>query len=387
MPESVASSSEKPVASKLAGPLRLTLVISSLEAGGAQRVMATLANHWAAKGWRLTLLTMVDGSESPFFPLHPQVQHVPLGLYAESGNWWHRLRNNLRRLRVLRREIADSRPQAVLSFMDRTNVLVLLATWLLAVPVVVSERIYPVDGIGSVWEALRRLLYPVAAGIVVLTERTAAVFPRSWRRKITVIPNPVLALGAKDGDGPAPKTGAFTVVAAGRLTEQKGFDLLIEAFGRLTGDFPAWNLLILGDGPKRSDLGSLCQRLGVAERVTFTGNVLQPETFLREADLFVLPSRFEGFPNVLCEAMACGLPVIAADCPTGPREIIRPEVDGLLVETENPEALARAMASLMADEPRRREMGRRATEITCRFGLHEVDMHWERLFAAVLERG
>jgi glycosyltransferase involved in cell wall biosynthesis len=118
--------------------------------------------------------------------------------------------------------------------------------------------------------------------------------------------------------------------------------------------------------------------------VTFVGNVQLPETFLRGADLFVLPSRFEGFPNALCEAMACGLPVIAADCPTGPREIIRPEVDGLLVATENPEALARAMARLMNDEKLRRELGRRAREITERFSLTEIDRCWERLFVEVL---
>jgi glycosyltransferase involved in cell wall biosynthesis len=365
-------------------PLRLTLVISSLGAGGAQRVLSTLANRWAEKGWRLTLLTLDDGLSPPFFPLHPQVRHNPMDLYAESSGFLAKFCNNFRRLFILRRAIAASRAQMVLCFMDRTNVLVLSAMLFSSVPVIVSERIHPAVSIGWIWEILRKLVYPGAAGIVVLTKRTLEAFPSSWKKKMVVIPNPVsVAIDCPFQERKRTKTN-FTVISIGRLTEQKGFDLLIKAFSLLDGRYPDWNLLILGEGPQKSELEKLCRQLHVTEKVRLAGNVPKPEISLREADIFVLPSRFEGFPNVLCEAMACGLPVIATDCLAGPREIIRSGIDGLLVQAEDPDALARAMACLMDNGKLRRELGRRAERVADRFGLEKVDQKWERLFDEIL---
>jgi GalNAc-alpha-(1->4)-GalNAc-alpha-(1->3)-diNAcBac-PP-undecaprenol alpha-1,4-N-acetyl-D-galactosaminyltransferase len=109
------------------------------------------------------------------------------------------------------------------------------------------------------------------------------------------------------------------------------------------------------------------------------GYVSDPASVLREADLFVLASRYEGFPNALLEAMAVGLPVISTDCPYGPSHIVRNDVDGLLVPIDDAEALATAMAALMDDEPRRRRLGRRATEVTERFAVDRIMAMWESL--------
>lgn len=352
-------------------------------AGGAQRVMATLANDFVAQGHAVTLLTLDCGSEPPFFSLDRQVRHLPLGLYAESGNWRRRIVNNLCRLWHLRRAIVASRPQVVVSFMDRTNILTLAATLQSGTPVIVAEHtaVGSVD-LGWIWEALRRMMYPCAAAIVVLTERGRRMLPQRWQRKAVVIPNPVVL--PPGHVVPKPGGAEKICLAMGSLRPEKGFDLLLQAFAGVAGNRPDWRLVILGEGPLHKDLERLAQNLGISAQVDFRGLVAEPTAFLKAAEIFVLSSRCEGFPLALCEAMACGLPVIAADCATGPREIVRSGVDGLLVETENAPALASAMARLMDDEPFRKELGRRAPEVLERFSLQRFSENWEKLLCQVV---
>jgi glycosyltransferase involved in cell wall biosynthesis len=169
----------------------------------------------------------------------------------------------------------------------------------------------------------------------------------------------------------------------GRLERQKGFDLLIRAFASIARERPDWDATILGDGPERDALAAEIARWGLTRRIFLPGREPDAMGVLRRAELFVLSSRYEGFPNALCEAMACGLPVVAFDCPSGPVEIVRDGVDGLLVPAENVEALATAMSQLAGDPERRRAMGARATEISGRFSVESVAEKWER----ILEQG
>src|SRR5205807_1512992 len=150
--------------------LRISLVISSLASGGAEKVMATIANYWAEKDNSVTLITLGPQS-TDFYQLHPKVKRVALNLARVSHNPLSGLLNNLRRLKRLREEIRRDSPAVVLSFMDTTNVLTLVATFGLRIPVIVSEHIDPRQHrISRVWESLRRLMYPYAKTVVVLTE-------------------------------------------------------------------------------------------------------------------------------------------------------------------------------------------------------------------------
>jgi glycosyltransferase involved in cell wall biosynthesis len=364
--------------------VKLLFFISSLQCGGAERVCATLSNHWADRGWEVILATFDDGSAAPFFPLSPRVRHVTLGLQRRSTGVVHSVVNNLRRLPRLRRLVRAERPERILSFIDATNVLALLAARGTGIPVVVSERIDPAHHpIPAPWRVLRRLTYPWAHAIAIQTRTAAAYFPPSWRSRIAVLPNPVPDVPPGAGEPAAPRPGRRTIVAMGRLERQKGFDLLIPSFASIARERPDWDLTILGEGGEREALEAQVERTGLTGRVALPGREPDAASVLRRADLFVLSSRYEGFPNALCEAMACGLPVISFDCPSGPSDIIRDGIDGRLVPAEDVSALGAAMFGLTGDEAVRRSLGARASEVAARFSLPKVAALW----AGVLEHG
>jgi glycosyltransferase involved in cell wall biosynthesis len=212
-------------------------------------------------------------------------------------------------------------------------------------------------------------------------------FEQRMKVKGRVIPNPVLAF--KEGTARLPLKNAEgrTMVAMGRLVEQKGFDLLLDAFGQLSARYPGWSLVIMGEGPLRGELEARARALHLEHQVQFTGEVPEPFPVLRAADLFVLSSRFEGFPNALCEAMACGVAVVSFNCPSGPAEIIRHGVDGILVPPGDVSALVAVLDDLMKDQHERDRLASRAPEVVERFSCDKVLLLWEQLFEEVNSSG
>jgi glycosyltransferase involved in cell wall biosynthesis len=358
--------------------MRLTFIISSLGCGGAERVLSILANYWAEKHWKITVLSLDHSGAEPFYDLHPEVLHRPLGLTGISRNASQALRANFTRVKVLRQAIKVSQPEVVISFMAVTNVLTILATRGLDVPVVVSERVDPAKyRIGPFWSLLRKFLYPFADHLVSQTNTALRFFSRSVRSHATVIPNPVLCPPVR-ANLPR-KAGPMRIVSMGRLDEQKGFDILLEAMAQVVSRVPDCVLTIWGEGASRGRLEKLREQLDLEARVNLPGRTSDIPMAFAEADLFVMSSRYEGFPNALCEAMACGLPVICTDCPSGPADIIRDGIDGLLVPVENSAALADAMEMLLREERQRAALSARAREVVERFGLSEVAAAWEKV--------
>ena len=197
---------------------------------------------------------------------------------------------------------------------------------------------------------------------------------------ITVINNPVDVdcVLAKAEQATDLMPGRARLVAAGRMDHGKGFDLLLQALALMKR--PDTNLMILGEGPERERLAALAQELGLADRVSMPGFVENPYPAIRQASVFVLSSRYEGFPNVVLEAGACGTPVAAFDCPGGTGEIIKPGVNGFLAEPEDPESLARAMAQVLdgsLDRERIRAMTRE------RYGVETIINQYEALLGSI----
>jgi glycosyltransferase involved in cell wall biosynthesis len=364
-----------------AGPRRIALVIYCLGPGGAERVAARITGAWAAEGREVTLFTVASpeasGADADVYEVAAGVRRVPLDLNADSRCAVDAAVRSALRVRALRRAIAAARPDVVVSFMPQVNVLTLLATAGTGVPVVACERTDPRHARhGREWVALRRLLYPRARAVAVQTEQVAG-WARRFCPRVHVIPNfvdpPARVAGALDTPGPK------RLFAVGRLFREKGYDLLLDAFARCAPARPDWSLTILGEGPERRRLEAQVQALGLSGRVAMPGRVHDPAALLAGGQAFALPSRHEGFPNALLEAMACGLPVVAFDCQSGPSEAIVHGHDGLLVPAGDVAALAAALCRVMDSPEDRLRLGRNARAIVNRLGPANVLPQWTQL--------
>jgi glycosyltransferase involved in cell wall biosynthesis len=223
---------------------------------------------------------------------------------------------------------------------------------------------------------LRQLLYGTAWCVVTPSRGVLESFPPRIRRRGRVIPNPVDLTPTA-----IPRRDTRRVVAVGRLVHQKGFDLLLQAFARIAPTHPEWSLTIWGEGPERAALEALRAGLDLAGSVKLPGLTERPGQWVEAADMFVLSSRYESFGNVITEAMAAGLPVIAFDCPWGPGDILRDGEDGLLVPPEDVAALAAAMHRLIVDTDLRQRLGAAAAHNVRRFARDAIIAQWDALVA------
>jgi GalNAc-alpha-(1->4)-GalNAc-alpha-(1->3)-diNAcBac-PP-undecaprenol alpha-1,4-N-acetyl-D-galactosaminyltransferase len=365
--------------------MKVCCVISDLGTGGAQRVLTTICNHLVMCGHQVSLISFGAG-EASFYPLAASIHRIELAATASSPTLWSAVRNNLSRLRGLRRALGLESPDVVLSFMSETNVATLLASAGLSIPVVVSERTYPPKfPIGRVRDALRRLTYPRAQTVVVQTEKG-----RAWAvstlatTRIEVIPNPLSPAFAEVSEDSGVSSREQVVVALGRLDRDKCFDLLITAFGRVRHKHPDWTLTIGGHGDELKTLRALAA-VEAPGRVNLAGVVAAPSELLARAGIFVLSSRFEGFPNALLEAMACGCAVISSDCDTGPRDLIRDDGEGLLVPVDDVDRMAQALDTLMSNPAQRMEMGARARAVRERFSSGAILDRWTQVLASAAQ--
>jgi GalNAc-alpha-(1->4)-GalNAc-alpha-(1->3)-diNAcBac-PP-undecaprenol alpha-1,4-N-acetyl-D-galactosaminyltransferase len=251
------------------------------------------------------------------------------------------------------------------------------------------------------WYRLRRYSYPRAFKVVSVSKAIDRSFAWLPKERRAVIHNPLPVMAPQLTSQPKPPLGLDPhrpwIVSMGRLSHAKGHDVLLKAFARIAERFPQWQLVIIGDGELREQLHQLAGALMEKRRVIFTGALASPFAVLCHAQIFVLASRYEGFPMAVAEALACGLPVIATDCPSRPRkfgergvvaggirELIRDGIDGLLVPRENPVALADAILRLIEDPQERTRLAQQATAGMTRFSREEVVEGWEQLMEQAL---
>jgi glycosyltransferase involved in cell wall biosynthesis len=362
--------------------LNIVFVINSFAAGGAERVATALIEHLNAELGSVTAITSF-GPEFDAYALPKDVRRISLRAPCSRVGFRRPVLERFGRLLRLRRVLRQVSPDVIISFGDETNVAVLVATLGTTFPVVVSERVDPrYHRIAFVWRFLRRALYRNASAVVVQTEGL-----RPWAAtmaapaRVHVIPNPVILKpsGDRQADG-------RRVLAIGRLNAQKRFDLLLRSFAAVRPTHPTWTLVIRGEGSERAALEQLVRELGLEKCASLPGLTNDVGAALAKADLFVLSSDYEGFPNALLEAMASGVAVISTDCPSGPADIVRDGVDGLLVPRNDLAALTRAMDRLMTDQPARQRLGAAARDVAERFSTDRVFRMWDDLIKDVTSK-
>ncbi|MVW77971.1 glycosyltransferase family 4 protein [Bordetella sp. 02P26C-1] len=370
--------------------MKILLLVSSMHAGGAERVAATLVNAWTERGDTVTLVPTYSSKGTCFYPVSDAVNLIWLADRAGTRQGgplaaWTRLR-------ALRQLIIEQKPDVVVSFLTNVNVAAILATKVLGkldVPLIVCERTNPVaeTTTGRVWSQARRFLYPKADMVTVQADDTVGPFSRQvpGMRRLEVIPNPLppALLDAPLVDAQA-ETPRKRLLAMGRLVPAKQFDLLIDVFAQLATAYPDWDLWIWGEGPDRDSLRARVESAGLVDRIQLPGRTDAPWEALSGGHAFVLSSAVEGFPNVLLESMALGLPCVAFDCPSGPREMTRDGQDAILVPAGDRDKLRDGMRRVMADATLRHSLGLRAAQsVRDRYALPAVLAQWDRLFETV----
>jgi glycosyltransferase involved in cell wall biosynthesis len=366
--------------------MQLLIYIHSLENGGAERVVANLANYWASLGWAVTVVTVAPQARD-FYVLDAGVGRRCLDLAGQGGGLLAGVVRTARRARALRRVLREVQPTVALSAMHTANVvLALAARGLPGVHTVGSEHNFPPKApMGVVWETLRRHAYGHLHAVVALTHECAHWLERhSHARRVPVIPNPVVWPLSQHAPQVNPATscapGRQILLGVGRLSDEKNFTTLIAIFARLAPLHPDWDLVILGEGAQRAALSAQVQAGGLGQRVFLPGSVGNVGDWYARASLYAMSSHFEGFPNTLVEAMAYGLPAVSFDCDTGPRDIIRHGIDGVLVAPGDVEGMASALDTLMRDSRARARFARRAVDARERFSMEKISRMWETVF-------
>lgn len=358
---------------------KIAFILPSLEAGGAERVTLSIIKALDRNKYAPVLIALNSKG--------------PLRREIPSGTWLYtldceRLRYSIFRLVRLLREL---RPDCIFSTLGHINFAILILKPLLRARVIIRESSTPSRFLGSfpafkarLYKLLYRLLYPRADLIIAQCDNMRKDLIKHFGikpAKIVRIYNPVdIDAVLSKADMFIPReyaAGNLNIVAVGRMVEAKAYDLLIKAFCRLLKHRPDARLFIIGDGPLRKELIELCSRLGLEERVTLLGFLENPYPYIKHADLYVLSSRWEGFPNTLLEALVCGVKVVATDCESGPKEILGAESYGLLARVDDENSLCEKMLQCINMPSKTGTRGRD-------FGLEKIIGLYQKAFDRVL---
>ena len=329
---------------------RVAFYIYSLDQGGAERVTSILANKFSEFKIDVTVIVMKPVSLRSY-TLADDVKVISMfeEPIEKTGSG---LVFNIKRIILLRKLIKHLSPQVLYTMMVDANVVGSIALLGSAVPCVISERNDPSQfRVGRPWNAVRKIAYGLSYSAVAQTVRAQRWLNRNTRAKrVVVIPNPVeFPLLDSRPHVAVPENSGPMILAVGRLCSQKQFDHLVDAISQLTDEFPNWWVSILGEGVDRDTLREKIVNCGLDKKIKLVGRVGNIGDWYQSASMFVMTSRYEGYPNSLIEAMASGVPVVSYDCPSGPAEVIRHGANGRLAAANNVRDLVLNMRIIMAD--------------------------------------
>ena len=320
---------------------KIDIITRAMTSGGAERVIAQLANYFTEKDISCRIITTENGEV--MYPLHEKIDIVAIG--KKSNN---KVIDRILRYKTIRIVVQKNKPDVVLTMPEDTGIYAILALIGTGIPVYVSERNNPwVMPDVKITRLLRKVAYPFAQGIIFQTQMAKSFFPQYIQKKGVVLQNPVDATRI-----PEPYIGERKKVfsAVGRLEPQKNFPMLIRAFSEFHKREKDYKLVIYGEGRERINIENLIKELHLENSVSLPGRNKDVLNCINDCAAFILSSDYEGMPNALIEAMCMGMPVISTDCPSGgPRDIIENEKNGLLIPVNDELRMTQAMFNIIKD--------------------------------------
>lgn len=348
-------------------------------AGGYERIVVEVANLFAEKGLKTSLILFAETTES-FYPIHPNIaiiqKDVNFGI-TKKGNTITRKAKMVADLLTLRKIIKDIRPDVLIGTEYHFAVAAILCGAKKYSKVFSWEHTHHGSTkLNFFWDRLVQLAYPRLDTIVCLNKREQAYFEKFT--KTSIIPNFTLNKLNRYA-----QLDSKIILSIGTLIPRKGIDLLMQSAKEILTKYPDWKWKLIGSGPMKEQVVSFIESENLHNRFLLEDSVSSDiaHEYLN-ASIFALTSRAETLPMVLIEAVSYGLPCVSFDCPTGPADIINHNKDGLLVERENPTKLTEALSLVIEDKERRKTMGINAIENSKRFSAETVYHQWETLFNA-----
>jgi len=379
--------------------MKIAYCIPSLAvSGGGQRVLAVKANYFVQHfGYEIHII-VTDGKDAkPFFALDPSIKIHQLDINYDNYDPLYRrffvyIRKRMKHRRKLNKCLCNIKPDITV-FMLRRELDFL--SFLKDGSIKIAEnhfdkkhyleitnphlsRFMPRFFLNYWKKSILRNLRKVDKFVLLTNEDLL-----SWTEldNMAVIPNPI----SFSVDSCLSTVSNRQVIAVGRYEWQKGFDLLITAWKMIVNKYPDWILKIYGDGPMRDTMKCMVDDLQLNKSCYLEYPVSNIAEKYAESSIFVLSSRFEGFGLVIVEAMSCGLPVVSFACPCGPRDIIKDNEDGFLVEPENLDGLVQKIQYLIAHESERKLMGEKAIKNVNRYRIEEIALLWKNLFESLIK--
>lgn len=352
--------------------MKILFVIHGLRSGGAEKVLIMLANYLVTIGYQVSILIFTK--EESFYNIHSSIKLINVEHIPNNKGFFSKPKFIFTRVSLLTKIFKNENPDIVVSFMTIMNIYSIVAAKLARKKIIVSEHTNYTVYAKSLSGFIRKIVYPFSNLVVVLTHYDKEQY--TFLQNVHVIKNP-LVLSNNHADCIREKI----ILGVGTLVPLKGFDMLIKAFAKLKEN--TWKLVILGDGPHREELQNLIDELGLKDKVSLPGIIKDVEWYYKKASIFVLSSRTEGFPGVLCEAIGYGCASIAFNCLTGPSDIIEHNFNGILVDPENVDKLSQAIQRLIDNPEFRSSLSAHSQEIRSLLDIKTISNEWIKLFDTI----
>lgn len=362
---------------------KIAFYIGSLAKGGAERVIVNLAEYFHEQGYEVFVVTKLK--EKDEYALNPQIHRIIADITKEEETD-SRICNFFARVRKLRNIWKENDPDLIVSFIRKNNVMALLSSRFLSIPVVVSVRSAPERELqGRMMKKISLFLFHFADGIVLQTTQAKSFFSKSLQKKSIILPNPVNPAFINRMQISDRKKEIVTV---GRIDQNKNQRMLVEAFLKIAEKYPEWSLHIYGKGEKEETaLKKMVGDSHLDKQIVFEGQVSDVASGIKDASIYVLPSKCEGMPNALMEAMVLGIAPIATDCPCGgPADLIINGENGILIPVDDGEELRKALIKLMDDEEYCKKIGKAASNIVKKIHPDIVNKQWENYLDRILRK-